>query len=145
MESIVKDWIKNFLTLGENFYFQTQLDEGMSFKPVKNSDGLYDSYKSLMLATNQNECYRNALLASLTTDLDYYQGYYVTENVGIPLEHAWNVKDGQVLDFTAKKFNIPIVEYWGVEIPKTVLEEYLNTEQYLTAFEFYLRKIYKKD
>lgn len=143
---IIKEYFENWKKLGANNAMTLQLEKGSGFEPDKDAVRLVYDYQGLLPSINQKECFRNALLATLVHDeLEYWQGYYVTEGIPLPLEHAFNVKDGKVVDFTSVKFNISVVEYWGVKIPREVLQEYQKTEQYFTALEYYFREIYKKD
>ena len=145
MESQIKDWMNSFLTLMDNKYYQYVSDEGQVFKPLEDSSEAIEPYKSLMPSILQKSCFRNALLASLVIpELEYHQGYYVTDLVGIPFEHAWNVHKGELIDLTAEKFGIKVVEYFGVQIPNDFLERYSDTEQHLTALQAYLFEINQK-
>lgn len=70
------------------------------------------------------ECYHNAqLMAVFDPDLKYYEGLIITD-IGIPIEHAWNVFEGKVVDVTLEDATC----YIGVEVPR----------------EFFLKKIMKE-
>lgn len=71
--------------------------------------------------------------------IEYYEGFYVCGDIPIPLEHAFNIKGNtiEVSDFTAQKFGIPVVEWFGVKVPKWILIDWLNGDQYLTPLEYY--------
>lgn len=145
MESQIRKHQESFLLLAEIPSIKKILDLGVCFKPDTDSSKSIRSYKSLLPSIQIKSCFRNSLLASLMfPDLDYYEGWYITENIPIPFEHAFNIKDGSVIDFTSHKFKIPVVEYYGVVIPKEILEEYVNTEQYLTPLQYYFQQISKK-
>lgn len=59
----------------------------------------------------QKECFKNAFyLADYNPDLQYVEGYATFSNIGLPVLHAWCVKDGKVYDPTWKNGN----EYFGV-------------------------------
>ena len=145
MESLIKSFLEDWKKLGVENFNTIQLDNGRFFSPESNQSELNDCYGHLIPQINQKQCFRNSLLASLVIpELEYWQGFYVTDGIPLPLEHAFNVKDGRVFDFTCTKFEIKVVEYWGMQIPREVLEKYMKTEQHLTALEFYLRNFYKK-
>lgn len=71
-------------------------------------------------------CYYNAQLMAIEYDkLKYYEGWGVTEKVGIPLEHGFNVIGDKVVDVTWSDG----IEYFGIEVPvKFAREEMLKKE-----------------
>lgn len=62
-------------------------------------------------------CYRNSHHVQDVTGLDYYEGFYVFEDLGIVTEHGFNVEDGKVIDVTSVllKYGQPI-EWYGVKV-----------------------------
>ena len=75
-------------------------------------------------------CYGNSIRATIhdyDKELQYYEGYYISEGVPIPLEHAWTVdrNTGKVVDATIigvwdkkkEHKNYGEVNYFGVPIP----------------------------
>ena len=148
MQSQIKKFQESILMLEgvePNKYVEYLVNEGQAFKPPKDLSQVVKPYKGLRDSMLQKSCFRNALLASLvTSDLEYYQGYYITAGIPIPLEHAWNIKDGVVIDFTAEKFGIEVVEYFGVKLENDFLEEYQQTEQHWTALQQFIFDKYQK-
>jgi len=69
-------------------------------------------------------CYYNAQFMSIEYErLRYYEGWGVTEAIGIPIEHGFNVINGKVIDISWEDG----VEYFGIELPlKFVREEMLR-------------------
>lgn len=69
------------------------------------------------------QCYLNSwLLAINQRTFKYYEGYVVSANCPVPLEHSWIVKAGQVIDPTliirVKGMKERIGdEYYGMHIP----------------------------
>ena len=71
----------------------------------------------------EKACYHNTLLARDYRDqsLLYYEGW-CDFGIGLPMHHAWNVRDGVVLDVT---LSLPFwddkdasaISYFGVEVP----------------------------
>ncbi len=55
----------------------------------------------------------------------YYEVFALDKELPIPIEHAWNVKDGNVIDLTYEQFvkNQENIEYFGVEVPYDFLKE----------------------
>ncbi len=142
---IIKQHLESFKLLGQRGFMSEQLEKGTGYTPDKDAVGLVYNHKHLLPSINQKECYRNSLLAALVIpELEYWEGFYVTEGIPLALNHAFNVENGKVVDFTAIKFNINVTEYWGIQVPHKVLEEYIKTDQWLTALQFYLQKISKK-
>jgi len=59
-------------------------------------------------------CYYNAQVMAIDNKgLKYYEGWGVTETVGIPLEHAFNIAKGKVIDISWTDG----IEYFGIEVP----------------------------
>ena len=71
-----------------------------------------------------NSCYHNTLLVRDYRDesLLYYEGW-CDFGIGVPMHHAWNVRDGVVLDVTLTlpnwedKRDTNNISYFGVEVP----------------------------
>lgn len=142
---MIKEHLEGWKKLGSENFMTVQLEKGTGYTPDKDKVGLVYKHQFLLPSIKQKECYKNSLLAALTIpELEYWEGFYVTEGIPLPLSHAFNVEEGKVVDFTAIKFNINVEEYWGIQVPREVLEEYVETEQWLTALQFYLQKISKK-
>ena len=60
-------------------------------------------------------CYYNAQMDALDDpDIEYYEGYGITNFIGLPFEHGFNVKNGKVIDPTWEDGKL----YFGVKIPK---------------------------
>jgi len=71
------------------------------------------------------ECYHNSMMLltdNLPSELGYCEGFMISSSFPMPIEHAWNVLDGKVLDFTSTLWreNNQKEEriYFGVEMPK---------------------------
>ncbi len=73
-----------------------------------------------------NGCYYNAQMLSLDNrNLKYFEGWGITEGIGIPLEHGFNTAAGKVFDISWPDG----IEYFGVEIPKDFIrKEMLRTK-----------------
>ena len=75
-------------------------------------------------------CYDNAGKLATASQLHYVEGYYVTENIMMPLQHAWCVDDvGMVVDTT---YRYPWrAVYFGVKFKLTyVLQQTLDNGYY---------------
>jgi len=69
------------------------------------------------------ECYINAQRAAINDPrLHYYEGLGYSEGL-IPVDHAWNVYRGVVIDPTWERFNRPTV-YFGMRIPTDYIERH---------------------
>ena len=86
------------------------------------------------ISNRQKQCYYNSQMLVLSNDkFDYYEGWYVTEEIGIPFEHSWNVSNGKVIDVTAfKRFNVR--EYFGIKIPIEYVRKMLLKTGYSDGF-----------
>lgn len=102
-------------------YYKWILENGKLFTE-KDQDRKFTKY----FRKRANGCYYNAQMLSLDNrKLKYFEGWGITEAVGIPLEHGFNVIDGKVIDISWSDGK----EYFGVEIPKDFIrKEMLRTE-----------------
>jgi len=74
---------------------------------IENSNHFHqvDVEKSMQLAKENNalvkQCYRNCWNIALgNRGYEYYEGFVWSEDIPIPIEHTWLVKDGKVIDPT---------------------------------------------
>lgn len=74
-------------------------------------------------------CFYNAQQLAVFSkgEFEYCEGYAISKNLGIPIEHAWNVKDGKIIDISWKNG----IEYFGVRIPY----EWIKKKFYEYAFK----------
>lgn len=98
--------------LPEGYAYASQEDfiatHGVSFRSAKLSPG----ERKLVLGAAERchesfpikECYRNSvILVSAEPRLTYVEGLFISERVGIPIQHAWVVIDDKVVDMTARR------------------------------------------
>jgi hypothetical protein len=65
-------------------------------------------------------CYRNATLAALHYGWDYVEGVAVSGDLGLPVQHAWNMDDdGNAVDLTWK--HPEKASYFGIVIPRAMM------------------------
>jgi hypothetical protein len=79
----------------------------------------------------QKQCFRNscAMLLNHPRQYQYYEGYAMSTRIAFPFLHAWNVRDGQVVDVTLK--NPEEYEYMGVNFTeRQVWQEQIKTGVY---------------
>ena len=74
------------------------------------------------------QCYYNSMMAD--PSLEYWEGWAVSP-LGLPLNHAWNIKDEQVVDTTWGLLNhmrkgAKEISYLGINIPRTFIMEQLT-------------------
>jgi hypothetical protein len=71
-------------------------------------------------------CYYNAQMLALDNkELKYYEGWGISEGIGFPLDHGFNVAGGKVVDISWPDG----IEYFGIEIPLDFIrKEMLRTE-----------------
>lgn len=141
--SIIKQYLADLMTINERDigFYQFILDNGKHYE-----NGDFDFDKSANVT--QKNCFNNSALYTIRTGLKYIEGYYVTESIGFPFEHAWNAGDNaEAFDVTSLKFNIPVKERFGVEIPEDILKEYLVSDEqenpFITALGYYYKKTVK--
>lgn len=71
-------------------------------------------------------CYYNAQMLALDNkELKYYEGWGISEGIGFPLDHGFNVAGGKIVDISWPDG----IEYFGIEIPLDFIrKEMLRTE-----------------
>jgi len=88
-------------------------------------------------------CYYNAQMMAIDNkELKYYEGWGITEAIGIPFDHGFNAARGKVIDISWKDG----IEYFGIEIPKDfIMNEMVETRIAGTIlFQYWNKKINKK-
>lgn len=122
-------------------YYSWLAAQGLVFENIEYLPKYY------MLRVKQKQCFANSAIIALSTGFDYYEGYYVNEELPIPLPHAFNVDPatGAAFDATVQKFGFNIVEWFGVKVPREALLDWLDAEEpYATPLEYYYKKYIKK-
>lgn len=132
------EYLKNIIALGltekQQEYYDFLLENGKTFEVRADHFGGLEHVK-------EKQCFNNSFLTAIRNGLEYWEGFYICEDIPIPLEHAFNKKGKSnfVIDTTAQKFEIPVEEWFGVKIPNWVLCEWFNGDQYLTPLQYYFR------
>ena len=110
------NWLDYLLKNGELFY--------------KKDIILNKNCKVQKLNVRRKQCFYNSQFINiLNNGVFYYEGYYVCSGIGFPFEHGFNVFDGKVLDVTAEKYKINVMEYFGLYIPHRFIMKQLNKTQ----------------
>lgn len=135
MENCISNYLKTLNSIvseKQGKYYEFLLREGKSF--------IIQEIIKPKFKPKIKQCYSNSLIGNLLHNLEYWEGYYLTE-IGIPLEHGFNVRDEKVVDFTSQEFKIKTTEWFGIKIPDEVISEYHQSEEklYLTPLQFYWR------
>jgi hypothetical protein len=118
--------IKNYLETLQKFTGGPQGLHGKILELGEKFTELDRTERPLYIKPRKKECYRNSIVMAISSGLDYYQGYCLTEGIPFPMEHAFNVENGKVVDITATKFKIKVTEWFGVKIPVEIINEYLE-------------------
>jgi hypothetical protein len=76
-----------------------------------------------------NRCYYNAQNISFEyKNLRYFEGVAFYDCIGLPIDHAWCVSDGKVIDITwekpFEKYSRTCI-YYGIDIPKGFVKKSL--------------------
>lgn len=136
-----KNLLKGMMILMKNRpqvkFYQYLLTHGKQFNII-------DKEKSEKIRTERlcklKECYYNAQLMALDSDMKYYEGYAVSGQLPIPVEHAWLVSNGKVIDITWYDLSKP--DYFGLEIPKDFIRKnMLFTEKVEQLLWLYITNI----
>ena len=98
--------------------FTVVLDEGFEFssKPLDDSEkhslACIIEDASYMCKFEQKECFHNAQMLVLAEDdllddldhhIQYFEGYFIRENLPIPIHHGWIAINGKVVDLTIRQ------------------------------------------
>jgi len=97
------------------------------------------------------DCFCNA--ASFAIDHDqarYFEGYWL--GAMLPTLHAWNLVDGQIIDFTVELVEKKLkrkpdlnCRYFGVEVPTLfVAEQISRTEEFAQVADLHLRQLERR-
>lgn len=90
-------------------YYKWVLKSGKLFTEREDAKKFHPTFKKQFKG-----CYYNAQFMAIGYKrLKYYEGWGVTERVGIPFEHGFNVIDGKVVDISW----CDGIEYFGIELP----------------------------
>ena len=119
---MIKSYIKQIASLncrGADFY-NFLLDYGVDYSPEPNENKkIEDEYH---IRPKPKECFYNAQQLTIFSKgkFGYCEGYAITKALGgFPLEHAWNIKDGKIVDITWNDG----IEYFGIELPYKWIKE----------------------
>lgn len=143
--SIIENYLHGLLKLEFNpeqlNYYQWILDNG---KHYTEHSGQYEEYEILVNLAEPKNCYVNSLLSSIKKpELRYIEGFYVINLLALAVGHGFNVdKDDKILDFTTKRNNIKVIERFGVELPNTHLDDFLNSDAngVISYMQYYYRR-----
>lgn len=73
-------------------------------------------------------CFQNSYdfaCINYSPHVKYIEGYYLFNDFGLPLEHAWNTVDGKLVDTTSQKYfsDNPPCEWFGIEVDLEIIKE----------------------
>jgi len=97
------------------------------------------------------DCFCNAASFAIDHDQAHYcEGYWL--GAMLPTLHAWNVVDGQIIDFTLELVEKKLKRkpdlacfYFGVEVPTLfVAEQIASTEEFAQVADLYLRQLERR-
>lgn len=137
--SKIVEYLENIQRLGlsdkQQIWYHFLLAQGKVFKVRK------DFEKEDLPFIKQRQCFNNSFLTATAYEYEYFEGFYLCENIDLPIEHAFNKKpnDEVIVDLTAQKYNIPVEEWFGVKVPNWVLADWFNGNQFLTPLQYYFR------
>lgn len=79
------------------------------------------------------ECFYNTTQLTFKQRWEYYEGMAINKNIGLPIHHAWNVKDGKVIDATWMEPQN--CHYMGVHMPIDKLAKVLSKTKVYGVFD----------
>lgn len=151
MAEKIKQYIEAVISILDNndepkAFYEWLLKEGKSY-PVE-SLLVYSRMKETRYLEQRllpKACYKNSSIVNERLELDYVEGFYLCEGIGIPLEHAFNQRRNQAWDFTSYKFEIKVEERFGVIIPRKALLAYRSYKfkTKMTCLQYYYTNFIK--
>lgn len=117
--SVILDYLNGILKLHYPVYAEEGTLAGRYYKWILKTGQLFterEEVKKFHITFSKmfKGCYYNAQFMSMEyKELKYYEGWGITKAVGIPLDHAFNVINGKVVDISW----VDGIEYFGVEVP----------------------------
>lgn len=106
-------------------YYKWVKDKGRFYNPndiARTPDSFID-YRP-------KQCYNNSILNVMAfddRDIKYVEGFFISKEVPIVFEHAWNTLDGKVMDST-NEFILKDeqLELFGVEVEREIIYDFAN-------------------
>jgi hypothetical protein len=138
--------IQKMLSGKQAEFYQWVLDNGKYFKGTERDRKKEDELIVKRRVSHKiKQCFYNSQILLLEDDdLQYYEGWYVPENL-FPIEHGFVVHKGKVIDVTANSRK-DVIEYFGVPIPKKfVMKSILKKGRVESLLVQYWDSLQKKD
>lgn len=138
---MIRKYLKNMATITsgtQSEYFSWLLENGTKYtEQIESKKPTYVKLK---------RCYDNSMKYSFNENVDYVEGFYITDIVGFPFEHAFNLKDGNVIDVTSSKFGFKVVEWFGIVLSNDIIFEYQMSDcpEWITTLQYYFYTHIKK-
>jgi len=136
-EKLIKQYLQEFnkLSKGKGHYGYA-LKCGNSFSsPGKLTPNEKKLLKKCRYSTKSRECYYNSQMLNICNPkFKYYEGWYLFEDIPIPLEHGFNVINGKVVDttqFTERKSRKR--NYFGINIPSKFVRKNMEETEMAEA------------
>lgn len=96
-------------------FYEWALKNGKQFNTIVNKP-----IKNLDFSPKIKQCFYNSQRIALFNKVKYFEGWAISKLIHLPVEHAWNVIDGKVLDSTWGDG----IDYFGIEIPNNFISKY---------------------
>jgi len=87
----------------------------------------------------KNCFYNSQILLTINDKYQYYEGWYITERIPIPIEHGFIVYNGKIIDITVNN-RFKVIEYFGVRIPTEFVCEHIIKSGYSESMLFWYWK-----
>lgn len=137
---MIKEYLSDLTKIDKTGFFKYAINHGRMF--LKDHSLPVDQRIMNEVYPRSRQCYWNAYRAALSFKMEYWVGWYLPEFEGkvmFPMEHAFNVKDGHVLDLTAQHINTDVAEWYGLLIPPVYFVKYHKSIRGI-LFEYYAEK-----
>lgn len=129
-QSLIQEFLAELMMITPHDYFyKWALIKGKQFGRLYRyqSERMKKLIRQTRYSREAKQCYYNSQMAAIAANgkIDYYEGWYVTEHLPLPLEHGFNVYDGKVIDNTSTgRFGVE--EYFGIKIPLSFVRTNIN-------------------
>lgn len=147
-----KDYVKSLAVFMAKYqtgwYFKYILENGRAFETTSLKADVQKKVQKFLkyFKPKPKSCFYNA--QSIVIDFDefeYWEGFAIDlSGVKIPLEHGWNVVNGEVVDITWQKEDQHIL-YFGCKIPTSYVRDRWLKDSYSQGYLIdYVAKILGK-
>ena len=129
---MIKQYIKQLKAINKKGkeYYNFLLRNCRSFNNTSIIQKREKVIKKYGIRIRPKSCFYNAQQLAIFSkgEFKYCEGYAITKVIGFPVEHAWNIKDGKIIDLSWEDG----MEYFGISIQ----QKWIKKKFYEYAFKY---------